>query len=74
MENKKESEIPLVRKLIKMLELEGETFIMDALHCQKETIKEIKESKNNYIVQVKGNQPSLQSNLKKTVKTAFQGI
>jgi len=58
----------LVRKLIKMLELEGVTFTMDALHCQKETMKEIIESKNNYIVQVKGNQPTLQENLKKTLK------
>ena len=37
MENKKESEIPLVRKLIQMLNLKGITFSMDALHCQKET-------------------------------------
>ena len=74
MENKKESEIPLVRKLIKMLDLEGITFTMDALHCQKETIKEIIESKNNYIVQVKGNQPTLQEDLKKTSKMPCPGI
>ncbi len=74
MENKKESEIPLVRKLIKMLDLEGITFTMDALHCQKETIKEIIESKNNYIVQVKGNQPTLQEDLKKTSKIPCPGI
>ncbi len=27
---------------------------MNSLHCQKETVKEIIESKNNYIIQVKG--------------------
>lgn len=69
-ENKKESEIPVVRQLIKMLDLEGITFTMDALHCQKETVKEITESKNNYIIQVKGNQPKLQEELKKTSKIA----
>ena len=69
MENKKESKIPLVRKLIKMLDLEGITFTLDALHCQKETLKIIIETKNNYIVQVKANQPTLQENLKKTSKT-----
>ena len=67
MENKKESEIPIVRNLIKMLDLEGITFTLDALHCQKETLKIISESKNNYIVQVKGNQSTLQENLKKTL-------
>ena len=74
MENKKESEIPLVRKLIKMLDLEGMTFTFDALHCQKETLQIISETKNNYIVQVKGNQPTLQENLKKTLKIPAQKI
>ena len=73
-ENKKESEIPIVRNLIKMLDLEGITFTLDALHCQKETLKIISESKNNYIVQVKGNQSTLQENLKKTSKTPFLEI
>lgn len=72
MENKKESEIPIVRKLIKMLDLEGVTFTIDSLHCQKETIKEIVESKNNYIIQVKGNQSKLYETLKKTQKLMNQ--
>ena len=67
-ENKKESEIPTVRKLIKMLDLDGVTFTMDSLHCQKETVKEIVESNNNYIIQVKGNQPTLQETVKKKQK------
>lgn len=68
MENKKESEIPVVRKLIRMLDLEGVIFTMDALHCQKETIEEIVKTGNNYIIQVKGNQSTLQNTLKKTSK------
>lgn len=35
LENKKSSEIPTVRELIKALELKGITFTLDALHCQK---------------------------------------
>lgn len=35
MENKKESEINLVRELIELLDLSGVVFTMDALHCQK---------------------------------------
>jgi len=72
MESKKESEIPLVRKLIKMLDLEGVTFSMDALHCQKKTIEVILESKNNYIMNAKGNQPILQNQIKKTLKIVSQ--
>jgi len=33
--NSKESEIPIVKQLIKALDLEGVTFTLDALHCQK---------------------------------------
>jgi hypothetical protein len=34
-ENKKESEIPKVQELIKALDVKGELFTLDALHCQK---------------------------------------
>jgi len=34
-ENKKESEIPKVIELITALDIEGEIFTLDALHCQK---------------------------------------
>jgi hypothetical protein len=33
--NSKESEIPVVRQLIEALDLEGVTFSLDAIHCQK---------------------------------------
>lgn len=65
--SKKESEILKVRKLIKMLDLEGLILTLDALHCQKKTVKAIKESGNDYVIGVKGNQRSLQRQLKKTL-------
>jgi hypothetical protein len=34
-ENKKEGEIPKVQELIKALDINGEIFTLDALHCQK---------------------------------------
>ncbi len=49
-----------------MLDLEGVIFTMDALHCKKETVKEIIESKNNYIIQIKRNQANLYETIKKT--------
>jgi hypothetical protein len=38
-ENRKESEIPKVQELIKALDIEGEIFTPDALHCQKKRPK-----------------------------------
>jgi len=39
-ENKKESEIPTVRQLIETLDVKGEIFTLDALHCQKKQWKQ----------------------------------
>ncbi len=64
----KESEIPAVRKLIEMLWLKWVVFTADALHCQKETLKTIKESWNDYVIWVKWNQPKLQNIVKKQTK------
>lgn len=66
METKKSSEISVVQELIKILDLEGVTLTMDSLHCQKKTVKSIIENKNNYLIQVKGNQKKLYEDLKKT--------
>jgi hypothetical protein len=38
-ENRKESEIPKVQELIKALDVSGEIFTPDALHCQKKRLK-----------------------------------
>lgn len=62
---KKENEIPTVRELIEMLDLQGVIFTLDALHCQKETVKKIIETKNDYIIGVKNNQKKLAKQLKK---------
>lgn len=63
--NNKESEIPKARELIKMLDLEGYTYTLDALHCQKDTVKTIIKSNNDYCIGVKGNQKKLYKQLKK---------
>ncbi len=66
--NSKSNEIPLVKALIKRLDLENVIFTIDALHCQKETTKVIIESKNDYVIGVKGNQKKLFTSLKKSVE------
>lgn len=66
----KESEIPKVKELIKMLDLENVIFTIDALHCQKKTAQTIIKSNNHYCLGVKRNQKKLHQQLKKTSKTA----
>lgn len=58
----KSNEIPLVQEMLKEFSLEKMILTLDALHCQTETLAAIIESKNDYVVQVKGNQ-------KKTART-----
>ncbi|EHQ25107.1 transposase [Mucilaginibacter paludis DSM 18603] len=58
-DNSKESEIPVVRKLIAELGLEGVTFTLDALHCQKKTVELIIGTNNDYMIGVKKNQKGL---------------
>lgn len=61
----KSSEIFAVRDLIRVLDLEGVIFTLDALHCQKETVKDIKDSGNDYVIGLKNNQPNLLKQVKK---------
>jgi hypothetical protein len=62
----KTNEIPLVVQLVKKLGLTDLVLTADALHAQKQTVKAIVESGNDYVIGVKGNQKKLQTRLKKT--------
>jgi len=55
----KSNEIPLVQEMLKEFPLEKMVLTLDALHCQSETLTAIIESKNDYVVQVKGNQKKI---------------
>lgn len=52
----KSNEIPAVRELIEMLNIEGMVITADAMHCQKETAEKIIENKGDYVLQLKANQ------------------
>lgn len=52
----KSNEIPLVQEMLREFPLEQIVLTLDAMHCQSETLKAIKESGNDYVVQVKKNQ------------------
>jgi predicted transposase YbfD/YdcC len=55
----KSNEIPAVPLLLKLLELDGAIVTLDAMHCQAETAQAIVDAEADYILSVKGNQPTL---------------
>lgn len=52
----KSNEIPLVQEMLASFPLQDMIITLDALHCQTKTAKAIKESGNEYVLQVKKNQ------------------
>ena len=57
--NGKSNEIPAVRELLELLDIEGCIVVADALNCQKETARVIVEGKADYLLSVKDNQQTL---------------
>jgi predicted transposase YbfD/YdcC len=64
----KSNEIPAVRELIKLLNIEGCLIVSDALNCQKETAKAIVEGGGDYLLNVKGNHESLMQDIEDYVQ------
>lgn len=64
--SEKTNEIPVAQKLMTELGLENRIFTFDAMNCQEKTLKAAKESNNDVIVCVKGNQKILLSDCKDT--------
>ena len=52
----KTNEIPAVKELIEMLDVNGIIITADAMHCQKETAKIIVDNGGDYVLQLKANQ------------------
>jgi predicted transposase YbfD/YdcC len=61
--NDKSNEIPAVRELLKLLDINGCVIVADALNCQKETAKIIVEKGGDYLLSVKENQPNLKEEI-----------
>ena len=67
----KSNEIPAVQQLIDMLDLAGAVATADAMHCQRETAEKIVAKQADYVLMVKGNQETLQTELLDAVAQAF---
>jgi len=57
----KSNEIPAMQALVRELGLAGVLCTADAMHCQIKTIEAVKASGGEALLQVKGNQPSLEA-------------
>jgi predicted transposase YbfD/YdcC len=66
----KSSEIPAVRELLGLLDVEGCMIVADALHCQRETASAVVARKADYLLCVKDNQESLKEEIEDYVRDA----
>jgi hypothetical protein len=68
MVDEKTNEIPVARELCARLELDGRIVSLDALHTQQETARAlVLEHGADYLLTVKGNQPTLRDNIQRLV-------
>ena len=61
--DQKSNEITAIPKLLKMLEISGCLVTIDAMGCQTEIARKIVEAKADYVLDVKGNQPTLREGI-----------
>jgi len=64
----KSNEIPAVRELIRLLDIEGATIVMDALNCQVQTAALILEKEADYVLSVKKNQQNLYDDIAEMIE------
>lgn len=60
----KANEITAGREILKMFDLNKTIITADAMHCQKETIKQIVAGGGDYVIQLKENQKNLYNDIK----------
>lgn len=74
----KSNEITAIPQLLKMLSIKGCTITIDAAGCQKNIAAQIVEKKADYVLAVKGNQPTLEADLQRLfqqgIETNFAGM
>ena len=66
--DEKENEIPVAQKILETMDLKNIVLTADALHCQKETARIIKEQHGIYVLTAKDNQPLLLEEIKARFK------
>jgi len=64
-------ELEALPRLLELLDLEGAIVTLDALGCQQAIVEQIVDKKGDYVIAVKGNQPTLQAAVHKTLDEAI---
>jgi predicted transposase YbfD/YdcC len=64
----KSNEIPAMRELLALMDIEGCMIVADALHCQKETAEAVIAGKGDYLLNVKDNQQTLKEQIAEYVQ------
>ena len=57
------NEITAIPRVLELVDIKGATITIDAMGCQKAIAKQIVDSGGNYILAVKGNQPTLEQDI-----------
>jgi predicted transposase YbfD/YdcC len=70
----KTNEIPIVRELIDKMDVKDTVITIDAMHCQKETIENIKRNKADYVVQLKSNHANFYEDVKAMFDKEFMDV
>jgi predicted transposase YbfD/YdcC len=70
--DEKSNEIPAVQQLIEVLDLAGAVVTADALHCQRETAGKIIAKQADFVLMVKANQESLETEVQQAMLRAFE--
>ena len=74
----KSNEITAIPELLKLLDIKGCTVTIDAMGCQREIAQQIRSQKGHYVLALKGNQSSLQTDMQtlfeQGMETNFAGL
>lgn len=69
--NEKSNEITAVPELLDLIDIENCIITSDAMSCQKNTVKKIKEKNCDYVICLKGNQETLHDDVRLYFETAL---
>lgn len=68
----KSNEITAIPELLKMLTVKGNVITIDAMGCQKEIVKHIREKEGDYVIALKGNQGCLHAEAENFFQQAME--
>jgi predicted transposase YbfD/YdcC len=68
----KSNEITAIPRLLELLDLHGAMVTIDAMGCQTEIARKIRERGGDYVLTVKENQPTLRADIQECLDNAFE--